>query len=102
MAQGRGKGTDEVRGLKEAGNAAFKRGDDTVALNLWSEALRRTAANRSEHTRMRATLFQNRAIVYYRRKKYAKAIADASAAIELGLLIKPLYKRARVSSWNAF
>lgn len=72
---------------KESGNAAFKAGRYTEAINLYTEALAVDASNKGTNSK----LYQNRATARMKTKKYDDAVSDCDAALKLD----PTYLKAR-------
>lgn len=62
---------------KEAGNAAFKKGDWDAAIDAYTDAIRAAEDDHKE----RPTFFNNRAAAYLKLEKYEEAIADCTVVL---------------------
>lgn len=79
--------------LKKEGNALFAELKDTEALEKYTEALN-VCPVIAFAARHRSVFFANRAAVHLREKRYANAVEDCSAALELdATYVKALLRR---------
>ncbi|KAI9218104.1 hypothetical protein BC828DRAFT_407907, partial [Blastocladiella britannica] len=92
----------QVDSVKEAGNAAFKRGDLDEAVAKYTDALALDPTAKNLHSK----LYSNRAMVLAKQGKLREAIADCDAALEIDpQFYKVLLRRAdcysKTEQWEA-
>ncbi|WKY17126.1 hypothetical protein Q1695_001614 [Nippostrongylus brasiliensis] len=83
---------ESAESLKDAGNAAVKRGDWLEANEYYTEALQLTS---DEDKTLRAVLYRNRSLSRLKQDDFEGAETDATKALEYdGADVKALYRRA--------
>lgn len=82
---------DEATEFKEQGNAAFKNGDWTAAIEFYTKAI-----NSGKHHKQLGTFYKNRAAAYLKLEKFEQVVRDCDKSLELEPNEpKALYRRAQ-------
>ena len=87
--------------LKKQANAKFNKGDFNTARSLYTEGIRTmsgiTAITTEDQRNCLSNMYSNRAVTYFREKKFNMCIQDCDKAIEND----PTYEKSWIRKWRA-
>lgn len=92
---------DRAEKLKKQANAKFNKGDFTSARSLYTDAIavmsQLSPQKSPEQSELLSNMHSNRAVTFFREKKFEKCIDDCDKAIDHD----PLYDKSWIRKWRA-
>ena len=100
MPYGGNEDLERAEKLKKQANAKLNKGDVAGARVLYGEGLACLPANgpdTPEGRELAASLYANRAVTFFREKKFAATVADCDKSLELD----PKHEKSYIRKWRA-
>lgn len=88
---------EKAEKLKKQANAKFNKGDLVHSRDLYTEGITLVAGLEHNHAELAAHMYSNRAVTYFREKRFDQCVEDCNQAISL----LPKYEKSWIRKWRA-